>query len=340
MSPGDRLHPGNGAAAFPSGRQYEITFGRQSASLTEVGGALRQYRDDDRNLLDGYGPEEMCTGARGQSLIPWPNRIRAGSYGWEGTRLQLDLSEPDKGGAIHGLTRWRNWTVLSHAADAISFTYTLHACQGWPWVLDCRLDYQLGKDGLSVRTTAVNRSPESCPYGTGAHPYLSLGTAAGEAATEAAGRTPGEDPGKGAIDAGLVQVPGRTILPVDERGIPTEHERVDGTGYDLKELQQLGGRHIDVAYTDLLRDADGRARVKLVRPDRSAGVELWVDRAYPYLEIFTGDTLPQPDRRRTGLGVEPMTCAPDAFNSGEGLITLQPGQSHSALWGINPRPDF
>lgn len=332
---------GNGAPALPSGRQYGIMFGSQSATLTEVGGALREYRQDGRNLLDGYGPEEMCTGARGQSLIPWPNRIKAGSYEWKGARFQLDLSEPDKGGAIHGLTRWRNWTVLHHAADAISFTYTLHACQGWPWVLDCRLDYQLGGDGLSVRTTAVNRSPDHCPYGTGAHPYLSLGMAGVEAAAPNAGsRDAGEKHGTGAIDAGLVQVPGRTFLPVDGRGIPTGHERVDGTGYDLKELQQLGGRHIDVAYTDLQRDADGRARVKLIRPDRSAGVELWVDDAYPYLEIFTGDSLPQPDRRRTGLGVEPMTCAPDAFNSGEGLITLHPGQSHTAMWGINPGPDL
>ncbi|WAJ31967.1 aldose 1-epimerase family protein [Arthrobacter sp. FX8] len=305
----------------PSGLQYEIRYGGQTAHLTEVGGALRDYLLDGRPLLDGYGPDEMCTGARGQSLIPWPNRIKAGSYEWEGRRLQLDLSEPDKGGAIHGLTRWRNWNapVVEQTDDSISFAYTLHACQGWPWVLDCRLDYQLGPDGLTVRSTAVNRSDSPCPYGTGAHPYLSTGTVRA-----------------GAIDTALVQVPGRTYLPVDERGIPTGHERVDGTKYDLRELQQLGGRHIDVAYTDLLRGGDGRARVRLLRPDRSGGVELWVDDTYPYLEIFTGDTLPQRDRRRTGLGVEPMTCAPDAFNSGEGLITLDPGQSHTGQWGIKP----
>jgi len=306
---------------LPSGRQYEISFEGQTVLVTEVGGALREYLLDGRPMLDGYGPDEMCTGARGQSLIPWPNRVRGGSYEWEGQRLQLDLSEPDKGGAIHGLTRWRNWgtPVVEHTEDSISFTITLHACQGWPWVLDCRLDYHLGPGGLTVRTTAMNRSASRCPYGTGAHPYLSTGVTT-----------------SGAIDAALVQVPGRTFLPVDERGIPTGHERVEGTEYDLRELQQLGGRHIDVAYTDLVRDSDGRARVKLVRPDQSGGVELWVDGSYPYLEIFTGDTLPQQDRRRTGLGVEPMTCAPDAFNSGEGLITLEPGQSHTGEWGITP----
>ncbi|MFP3580049.1 aldose 1-epimerase family protein [Arthrobacter sp. fls2-241-R2A-200] len=304
---------------FSSGAQYEIRSGQQIAWLTEVGGALRDFRIDGVPVLDGYGPDEMCTGARGQSLIPWPNRIRNGKYEWEGQPLQLDLSEPDKGGAIHGLTRWRNWDVIERAEDAISFVYTLHACQGWPWVLDSRVDYHLGLDGLTVRTTVVNRSASACPYGTGAHPYLSTGVVRG-----------------GAIDAGLVQVPGATFLPVDERGIPTGHERVDGTEYDLRELQQLGTRHIDVAYTDLIRDTDGRAWVKLLRPDHSGGVGLWVDRSYPFLEIFTGDALPQLNRRRAGLGVEPMTCAPDAFNSGEGLITLQPGQSHTAAWGITP----
>ncbi|MDQ0147764.1 aldose 1-epimerase family protein [Pseudarthrobacter niigatensis] len=306
---------------LPSGRQYEISFEGQTVLVTEVGGALRDYLLDGRPLLDGYGPAEMCTGARGQSLIPWPNRIKGGSYEWEGQRLQLDLSEPDKGGAIHGLTRWRNWNApaVEYTDGSIAFTYTLHACQGWPWILDCRLDYHLGPGGLTVRTAVTNRSASRCPYGTGAHPYLSTGV-----------------PTPWAIDAALVQVPGRTFLPVDERGIPTGHERVEGTEYDLRELQQLGGRHIDVAYSDLIRDADGRARVKLVRPDQSGGVELWVDASYPYLEIFTGDTLPQPDRRRTGLGVEPMTCAPDAFNSGEGLITLEPGQSHTGEWGITP----
>src|SRR6478735_7764382 len=130
---------------LPSGQQYAIASGRHEVLLTEVGGALRSYLHDGRNLLDGYGPEDMCTGARGQSLIPWPNRIGSGRYNWEGRPLQLDLSEPDKGGAIHGLTRWRNWTVLHHSEDAISFTYTLHACPGWPWVLDCRLEYRIGE---------------------------------------------------------------------------------------------------------------------------------------------------------------------------------------------------
>jgi aldose 1-epimerase len=55
-----------------------------------------------------------------------------------------------------------------------------------------------------------------------------------------------------------------------------------------------------------------------------------------YVESFTGDSLPEEGRRRRGLGVEPMTAAPDAFNSGDGLITLEPGQTHVASWELRP----
>ncbi len=68
-------------------------------------------------------------------------------------------------------------------------------------------------------------------------------------------------------------------------------------------------------------------------PRRAAGSTLWVDESYPYLMLFSGDTLPAARRRRS-LAVEPMTCPPNAFRSGEGLIRLAPGESFTSRWGI------
>jgi aldose 1-epimerase len=31
-----------------------------------------------------------------------------------------------------------------------------------------------------------------------------------------------------------------------------------------------------------------------------------------------------------------MTCPPNAFRSGEGLVRLEPGESHTSAWGITP----
>ncbi|MPY91569.1 MAG: hypothetical protein GEV08_00485 [Acidimicrobiia bacterium] len=301
--------------AAPSGEQYSITHGSQTVVITEVGASLRDYTAAGRPVLDGYGAEEPCTGGRGQSLLPWPNRVRGGRYPWQGSTEQLDLTEPDKGGAIHGLTRWANWRLVERSGHRARFAYVLHACPGWPFVLGCELDYSLGDAGLTVRTTATNLGRRACPYGTGAHPYLHAGAPT--------------------IDSARLAVPARRYLPVDGAGIPTGQAPVDGTPYDLRRARQLGDRRLDTAYTDLERDGDGRARAHLTRPD-GRRVALWLDEAYSYLQAFTGDTLPEPDRRRTGLAVEPMTCAPDAFNSGAGLVVLGPGDTHTAAWGIEP----
>lgn len=299
----------------PSGEQYELHCGDQQAVITEVGGGLRSYIVGGRPVVDGYGVDEMCTGGRGQILIPWPNRIDGGRYRFEGMEHALALTEPGARNAIHGLTRWANWVPVEHAERHVRLRHTLHPQTGWPFVLTCELEYRIGPGGLTVCTTATNAGAAPCPYATGAHPYLSAGTAG--------------------IDEALVHVPGSIYYPTDERGIPTGRERVDGTRYDLRSPTELGGRRIDVAYTDLARDPDGRARVNVAAPDGSS-VTLWVSNAYPYLEIFTGDTLPESERRRTALGAEPMTAAPNAFRTGDGLITLWPYETHKAEWGIQP----
>jgi aldose 1-epimerase len=50
--------------------------------------------------------------------------------------------------------------------------------------------------------------------------------------------------------------------------------------------------------------------------------------------VFTADGIPDTARRRRSVAIEPMTCAPNAFRSGDGLIVLQPGDSWSGSWGI------
>jgi aldose 1-epimerase len=58
---------------------------------------------------------------------------------------------------------------------------------------------------------------------------------------------------------------------------------------------------------------------------------VWADAAWPWLQVFTGDL---PDIGRRGLAVEPMTCPPEAFATGEGVIRLEPGEHWSGEWGI------
>ncbi len=300
--------------ATPSGQQFQISHGEHHATVVEVGGGLRRYGVARGELLDGYPSKERCTGARGLPLIPWPNRIQDGAYTFDGVDYQVPLTEPEAYNAIHGFGRWRNWTCHQHAESQVVMGSVLHPQMGYPFTLDVRVDYQLTGAGLTVRTTATNIGAQPCPYGTGQHPYLSLGTHL--------------------IDDCQLQLDAARWLPTHERGLPTGSADVQGSAYDFRSPRQIGTRNIDYTFTDLARDNDGLAWVHLSAPEHGA-VALWVDENYPYIEIYTAHTQPAP-HWRTGLGVEPMTCPPNAFRSGQDLIRLAPGQAHTASWGLGP----
>lgn len=124
----------------------------------------------------------------------------------------------------------------------------------------------------------------------------------------------------------------------NRQGIPVGCEPARGTEYDFTAGRTIGSTALDTGYLDLRRHDDGLAWVTLTDDGTGAHVGLWMDEAYRYLMLFTGDNLADPARRRRGLGIEPMTCAPNALQTGEGLRTLQPGELFSSRWGILARP--
>jgi aldose 1-epimerase len=190
--------------------------------------------------------------------------------------------------------------------------HTLHPQPGYPFQLALSVEYILSDDGLRVTSTAANVGSDTCPFGSGAHPYLTVGTET--------------------VDTIVLRAPGRTVVHIDARGLPFENAPVDGTEYDFRAPRAIGPTKLDNAFSDLERDGDGRARVELRRPERGTALSLWLGESYPYLQLFTGDPLPSVNRR--SLAVEPMTCPPNAFRTGEGVLVLEPGESTTAEWGI------
>ena len=306
-------------AAPPSGDQWTIRHDDQEAVVVEVGGGLRTYTAGGRDVLHGYGAEQQCAGGRGQLLMPWPNRVRDGRYRFDGgPSLQLALSEPSRQNAIHGLVRWAIWSVVERTDSEVTVGCRLRPQQGWAWSLDLAVTYELTGEGLTVTPRARNAGMASAPFGFGAHPY----------------HTTGEP----RVDELTLTVPATTSLDVDDRLLPSGLSPVGGR-LDFREGRALGGTVLDTAYTGLEVADDGRWRVTIDRPTdgEPARTTLWAEAAaYPWVQVFTGDTLAEPFRRTSGVAVEPMTCPPDALNSGDGLVVLRPGEEFSAPWGVVP----
>lgn len=300
----------------PSGEQVEIVWKDQRATIVEVGGGIRRYEVAGRPVLEPYANDVPCDGAHGAVLIPWPNRLAAGRYRFDGADHQLPISEPATGNAIHGLLRWRPWRVLRRSEARVTMGARLFPMPGYPFLLDVEVDYSLGEAGLRVVTAATNRGTVPCPYGAGHHPYLS--------------------PGAGPIDDCTLELACASRIVVDEaRQLPIGVADVAGTAYDFRRPRRLGDLSLDCGFTDLQRDVSGLAWARLGATDGRVS-ELWVDEGYPVLQLYSGDTL-APERRRRGLAVEPMTCPANAFVSGDRLIRLAPGRAVTTRWGARLR---
>lgn len=299
-----------------SGTRIDLVHGEYRASIASVGASLRSLSYEGRDLVVPFDVDQVRPSFRGATLAPWPNRIVDGRYTFEGVEQQVPLTEPARGNALHGLAAWLNFEVRDRGDEFVELAATIQAQQGYLHRIDLTVLFRLGDDGLYSAVTARNTGADAAPFGTGPHPYLVAGD--------------------GRVDDWTLTIPASQVLTVTpDRLAPIGLASVDSEehgAFDFRSPRIIGDVFIDHAFTGLSRDAAGVASVELVAAD-GHGVAMRWDTVCPWVQIHTAD-LPEPSVSRLGLAVEPMTCPPDAFNSGTDVIVLQPGDSTTAGWTI------
>jgi aldose 1-epimerase len=283
----------------PSGWQFVLERAGQRAVVTEVGASLRSWRIGNHELLDGFPVSAAGDDFRGKVLLPWPNRIRGARYAFGGEEHRLAVTDPERGAALHGLVLWASFRPVRRSAEELTLAHRLHPQPGYPFTLDLEVTYALTPNAIAITIAATNLGDGPAPFGAGFHPYLTLGDAT--------------------IDGVGLELPGRPLA---------------GTDHDFRAARPIGGLALDATFGDLARDAAGRARARPLSPARGRELRVWMDERFRCLQAYTADDVADPRRRRAGVAIEPMTCAPDAFNTGEGLLTLAPGETFRATLGL------
>ncbi len=295
-----------------AGTEHSIAFGPYSAIITARGGALRELRHEGRHLVVTFGPDGAIPDYRGVICAPWPNRLADGSYTYGGRSFQAAINEPERATALHGLLTGVEWALLDRTAESLTLLGSVGAGPAYPAGLNVTVTYTLSADGLGTTVEALNTGVETAPYGVCPHPYLVAGSAP--------------------LDEWTLELSAREFLAVSaDRLLPEGMAAVDGHEFDFREPRRLGAIRIDHAFTGIERNGQGRAAVRVLDP-AGTGVELEWGEEWPWVQIHTADKPFGKDR--LGLAVEPMTCPPDAFNSGTDLVHLAPGASHRAGWTI------
>jgi len=301
----------------PTGEQHELRLEADghvvTGTVTQVAAGIRALAVDGHALTETFDLDEQPPSACGITLFPWPNRVDGGRWTLDGEAMQLDLTEPSKGNASHGLLRYTAYRPVDVEPHAVTLAATVYPQHGWPFQLDTTVRHELVADGMVVTHTVENVGARRAPFAVGSHPFLRVGDH--DVATLS------------------VTLRAETRFEVDDRSIPVGTSPVAGTSYDLSGGPLVGDLDLDTAYRDVEADDEGVRRTRLTAPDGTA-TELWQDPSFSYVQVFTPRNFPRDGVEGLAVATEPMTAPANALATGEGLVWLEPGESWSASWGI------
>ncbi|WP_341952764.1 aldose 1-epimerase family protein [Salinibacterium sp. TMP30] len=301
--------------SVPTGTQYIITRatdqGEARATVTELAASLREFSIGDVELVESYAETAMPPFADGIVLVPWPNRVDGGQWTLNGEVQQLDITEGDRNNAIHGLLRNTGYSLIERTPQSVTLGATVFPQHGYPFHVHTTVRYQLVESGLRVTHTATNLSDAAAPYALGTHPFVKVGD------------TP--------IAELTLTMTAATRFESNERLIPTGEVAVAGTDFDLSGGRPVGELDLDTAFGGV--EVVNGVAARLTAPD-GRELRLTVDENFDFVQVFTPRNFPTLSGVGQAIAIEPMTGAPNAFNTGRGLLWLEPGAEFSASWGL------
>ena len=301
----------------PTGEQFELlsTKGRKvRAVVTEIGAVLRLLEVDGVPLLEGFAADAEPGMCAGWILAPWPNRIRDAKWSYEGRELQLEVTEPELHNALHGLLFSLRHEILARSRASITLRARIEPSEGYPFALTVDTTYTVSTEGLAVEHSIGNTGQKDAPAALGSHPYFRIGD------------VPADDL--------VIRVKAASRVVVDDRLNPIGTAAVADTPFDLNHGARVGDLELDTAYFDLEADSDGYYRHSISAPD-GRYIEVWGDESFSQAQVFTTHVFPTATGPGIAVAVEPTTAAPDAFNSGDGLRWIAPGDTWHSSWGIS-----
>lgn len=290
----------------------DTPLGLLHASVDSRAAGLRELTLAGSPLVQSYPEGDEAPYFSGRTLLPWPNRLAHGIWNHEGHTLKLPIDDYEHQAALHGLLSSRVYALGERTSDSVTWETTLEPSDGYPFTLGVLVRYALEGTGLRVTHSVTNLGSRDAPFAAGAHPFLRAGD--------------------GDLAAMRVTSDVHSYLIADDNLIPTAEVPLgSGHSLNLSEGVALSDVSLDTAFR-----VTARPEGIVTRLTSSTGhaTELWQDSSWGWVQVFLTDTFPTATGNVWALAVEPMTSPPNALATGENIITLAPGETWTASWGI------
>lgn len=245
----------------------------------------------------------------GSVIAPWPNRVADGRYVLGDREFQLDINEVERQNALHGFSANKLWKLEKQTPESVECSLTCGGESGYPWVISLRVKYQVRAAGLNVTIVAENLSEQTAPFGCAFHPYFTL---------------------PGPRESWVLRVPSRNVVEVDSaRLLPigiseVGHAEVPFRGHGSPDVKGL-----DHAFGGF--ESDLRC---ILTNQSTSTVSVFADSCTPWLQVHAPD---QTLEYSQSLVLEPMSCPPDAFNSGQDVVFLEHKEKYETKLRIEAR---
>ena len=300
-------------------RLTDAVCGLEVSILPAVGNRASRMRVHGKDIL--YHPSDLSELGGIPFLAPWADLLDEQAFWANGTRYGFNMGLGNVRGErpIHGLlTDSPLWQVTEVDADArsahvtsrLEFWKSPGLMAQWPFAHEYEMTHSLADGVLEVKTTITNLSKDPMPVAIGFHPYFQI---------------PGIP-----RDEWVAHLAARIHVVADEHQIPTGEMRP----LAIPNPWPLRGQTLDDGFTDLQRDADGRAHFSI--KSRGATVEILFGPKYPVATIYLPPRLP--GDAREFICIEPLTAIISGVNLARqgkyaGLQTLPAGhQWTESFW--------
>lgn len=294
------------ANTLASAANFRLVRGLWSAFVSTRGASLVELRRGE-TVVTTSAWAGASAWFSGSTLFPWVNRLDGGTWQFGDQTLTAEINDAQNNCANHGLVFDREFAASAQTLDSITLETNLTPDRAYPAHLALAVTYELSDSGLTVTYNVRNADQTRAPFAIGGHPYLLA------------------DPDS------VLEFNADARIEVDSRLLPSGTSPI---GHTPSHIEVANRKHYtDACFTQLARDAGGRASTRLSRPAANLNVTVWQDQSFTHLQVFT---LMHPDIAggQTLLALEPQTAAANALNTGDSLIWLKPGQTWQASWGL------
>lgn len=261
------------------------------------------------NVIDGFKDTNdfktnNCTSFKSNILFPYPNRLEGGKYSFRNKNYQLPITFEAENNSIHGLIYEEAFSVKNTCSNeneaCIDLSYSSNGTDGYPFVFSIEVSYIFSDKGLKITTEIKNTGNEDFPFGFGWHHYFKVGDT---------------------VNNAILAFPAKTYLEVNDKMIPNGSEK---SFHEFNSKTLIKETNLDTCF--FIGD-QGNITIALKEGNNTISLE-YSSTEFPYLQVYT------PAHRQT-IAIEPMTCAPNAFNNKLGLKHLSSGASSLNTFSIN-----